>query len=152
MICTLWKMWGELRPLSMSHWLAIFEGDGSLCLWVLDSDICLLSRQRSWEAQEGEMVGRNVTCNNLVLQELVLIQYSYNKSDYGNDFWRFLFNLHNVWKEAKIDSLLLSHVIRAALCWLKLLFSCEENSESKSFWNTLGFYQMLKFIRTFIVF
>lgn len=39
--------------------LASYLGGGwKSCLWMPDSDICLLSRQRSWEAPEGENGGQ----------------------------------------------------------------------------------------------
>lgn len=54
MICTLWKMWGGLRPLSMSHWLAIFEGGWRvLPLSAGLRHLFTLQTEESWEAPEG---------------------------------------------------------------------------------------------------
>lgn len=48
-------------------------GGWKSCLWVLDSDFCLLSRQKSWEARErGGTVGRNVPKNDPTREALDL--------------------------------------------------------------------------------
>lgn len=60
-ICTLWKMWGAARPLSMSHWQTIFTG-----LEVLPPSAGLrllftLQTEELRGTRRGNAVGRNVT-------------------------------------------------------------------------------------------
>ena len=88
----------------MSHWPAIFEGGWKACLRVPDSDICLLSRQRSGEAREGENGGKKRDVP--VLQAMVLMKIFIPWLD-GNSLFKS-FNLAHVRKEAKTHSRWLS--------------------------------------------
>lgn len=54
MICTLWKMWGELRPLSMSHWRAISEGDGSPAFECWTRTFVYFPDRRAERHEKGE--------------------------------------------------------------------------------------------------
>lgn len=165
MICTLWKMWGELRPLSMSHWRAISEGDGSPAFECRTRTFVYFPDRRAERHEKGEK-GRqkralkpsNVRSNSLSwtflefriavylyalnLQNVhvlaIIDLFVFSRCNQNWIIWLFGFSSHGV-KEEGLNG-------RHHLCWAHLVSSENITTTGIDHILTLEYYELSRYI------